>query len=844
VLRMVSLQPGGNLVISAAKGISVDIEKIDGKTGPALIDALVARDPDMAWLKDLADQGEIDWNEVEAVHERWSEEQESLGAGASAVIAIVVTTLTGGTGTGTVGGWVGNTTGVNALGVASSAVASSAATQLTLGTINNGGKLDRAFSDLGSRESLEGLGVGALTAGLTVGIDKLFDEVWKVGRLDPSKPVETNAVYGITKGFDLADWRGQLGFTLHRATEGLMNAAVMDAVYGGDFSDYLRDSMESQGNDVLSALAFYKVGDFADGTSFEAAFEKDLDKARDYTEGGLGRILAHGLVGGAVTEVTSGDFKTGFVAAGLNQWATPGMNKVFGEEGPWRTAGSQLAGLAGALLAGGDLNTGSWIAKQADSYNRQLHVREMYVLLNSPEVDEFAEQRGMTREEAVSLLAKNLAWRVDSKWNDEQHIMDAYDPGAQALLDQFASAGYADSNGRALFQKEFDYDVDAFDNELMYADGLAPGRRWTFDDLTVFYVENLVSPTVRSDMYAFGGTAYQGMEAGGSEYIDGRIDDIQSVLGVVAESPLDVAASALEGLASTLYDYSAIRLALDPSGYYQDSMAAVDAAGEGYTTWRTADERAALAMLHGQYEQAGVIATGDVLTNTGLALEFAGLGSVVGSFGKLSYDMVGSATYRVETGSARWGPNGIALNGFESASSNLTYGLDSVSIGSIELERITPEALGISSLSENQRLLSMWTDSMRHLSLAQTKAGDRYRAYLDAMSSGSLSREVLRSAYDEVAVQFRRRLKAAQVAGEHFVGYDFERIHHWNWPITDFPADATNASKLFPVSHDVHMQIHRVTTIGPHPTKNPINPINVIDASPQSVLPDNYFSSN
>src|SRR5690606_22498570 len=175
VLRMVSLQPGGNLVIKAADGISVDIEKIDGKTGPALVDALVANNPDMAWLKDLADQGEIDWNEVEAVHERWSEEQESLGAGASAVIAIVVTTLTGGTAAGTVGEWVGSTTGVNALGVASSVVASSAATQLTLGTINHGGKLDRAFSDLGSRESLEGLGVGALTAGLTTGLDALFD---------------------------------------------------------------------------------------------------------------------------------------------------------------------------------------------------------------------------------------------------------------------------------------------------------------------------------------------------------------------------------------------------------------------------------------------------------------------------------------------------------------------------------------------------------------------------------------------------------------------------------------------------------------------------------------------
>lgn len=136
----------------------------------------------------------------------------------------------------------------------------------------------------------------------------------------------------------------------------------------------------------------------------------------------------------------------------------------------------------------------------------------------------------------------------------------------------------------------------------------------------------------------------------------------------------------------------------------------------------------------------------------------------------------------------------------------------------------------------------MWTDSMKYLSTAQTKGGDKYRAYLNGMSEGNVSQDVARTAYDNVAVQFRRRLKVEQSNGAIFNGYDFERIHHWNWPIGNYAADATNASKLFPVSHNKHMDIHKAATSGPHPTSSPINPVNVLDNPPMSILPNNYFN--
>lgn len=156
--------------------------------------------------------------------------------------------------------------------------------------------------------------------------------------------------------------------------------------------------------------------------------------------------------------------------------------------------------------------------------------------------------------------------------------------------------------------------------------------------------------------------------------------------------------------------------------------------------------------------------------------------------------------------------------------------------------RVTPKSMGVHSISENPQLLEMWTDSMKYLHSANTKGGDKYRAYLEAMSNGDVSKEVARAAYDEVAVQFRKRVKVAQANGQVFNGYDFERLHHWNWPIGNYAEDATNASKLFPVSHDTHMDVHKAATNGPHPTNSPINPINVLDAPPSSELPYNYFN--
>lgn len=46
------------------------------------------------------------------------------------------------------------------------------------------------------------------------------------------------------------------------------------------------------------------------------------------------------------------------------------------------------------------------------------------------------------------------------------------------------------------------------------------------------------------------------------------------------------------------------------------------------------------------------------------------------------------------------------------------------------VKRGTPESLGVNAMAQDQRLVSMLTDSLKHLSAAQTKGGEKYRAYL------------------------------------------------------------------------------------------------------------------
>ena len=62
------------------------------------------------------------------------------------------------------------------------------------------------------------------------------------------------------------------------------------------------------------------------------------------------------------------------------------------------------------------------------------------------------------------------------------------------------------------------------------------------------------------------------------------------------------------------------------------------------------------------------------------------------------------------------------------------------------------------------------------------------RSYFKGMNTAEgPTAEQMRKAFDVVAKEFKAKVKAAQASGEVFEGYDFERIHHWNWKLDMYP---------------------------------------------------------
>lgn len=406
----------GNLAIDAAEGMTIDLKDIDQHSVSQLIDGMVANNPDLAWLKEADANGEVDWQRVKEMHDSWEYESQSMGAATALVVAIVVTVLTAGAGAGA-GAAVAGATGTGAAGVAATAaVVTGAATTSASALINNQGDLGATLDSLDHSETYQGLAVSGITAGFMTGVDYVFGGT-------------TDSVNNITKGFDLGTADGVAGFTLHNAAQATVSAGVSSSIYGTSFTDVLNSNLENQGNNVLSALAFYQVGTWGNKLAGYQLDNRSLGGYQLFAEGGLGRMTMHALVGGGVTEITGGDFATGAAGAGLSQLLSNPIGSAAVELGgeqhknDWHIAGAQLAGIAGALAVDGDVNDGAWIAKQADTYNRRFHAEETKALEErAKELEREKNEKIFFSSSQYSLSSLFLAMgqaRVSEEQNDK-----------------------------------------------------------------------------------------------------------------------------------------------------------------------------------------------------------------------------------------------------------------------------------------------------------------------------------------------------------------------------------------------------------------------------------------
>ena len=423
----------GNLAIEAAEGLTIDVKQIDQASVSGMIDGMVANNPDLAWLKEAEARGDVNWQQVKEIHDSWDYESQSMGAASALVVAIVVTVMTAGAAAGA-GSIVAGATSTGAAGAAATAaVVTGAATTGASALINNQGDLGATLDSLDHSETYQSLAVSGITAGFMTGVDYVFGGT-------------TDSVNNITKGFDLNTPEGMAGFTLHNAAQAGVSAGVSSSIYGTSFSDAFEANLESQGNNVLSALAFNQVGNLTTNLYGGAKTEA---MAALWKEGGLGHAGLHAVVGGAVTDATGGEFATGAAAAGLNQLlSTPldsaagaGQSSLFGGGyDAWRVAGAQLAGIAGAVAVDGDVNDGAWIAKQADTYNRQLHKEENAVITALREGETAEDKR---RLNAAACYLVRCAEGIPEGDSHKADLVALQEEGAayQAEQDQLEETG-------------------------------------------------------------------------------------------------------------------------------------------------------------------------------------------------------------------------------------------------------------------------------------------------------------------------------------------------------------------------------------------------------------------
>lgn len=320
-LRQTQIVAQGNLAIKAVEGLKIDLKHIDQKTVSQTIDAMVQADPQLAWLKEAEQRGDVDWRRVQEVHDSWKYSNSGLGAAPSLAIAIVAAAY---------------------LGQVYGAMASNLAT----GTINNGGDFGKGLKFATSSNALKGYAVAGATAYL---VSPQLDEMFGVS---------TDNVNKVTKGFDLSTMSGLGGFATYSIIQGLSQAGMQTAAFGGSFADNLGDAMAGQATNLAMAAGFNLIGDWADGK---------------FDSGSPHKVMAHALMGGLLAQATGGDFKTGAMAAGANEALVNVLSNMAGGEEKLELMASQLTGLLAATVVDGDVAKGAEIAKNATAYNQQAH---------------------------------------------------------------------------------------------------------------------------------------------------------------------------------------------------------------------------------------------------------------------------------------------------------------------------------------------------------------------------------------------------------------------------------------------------------------------------------------
>jgi filamentous hemagglutinin len=331
-LRQSELTAQGDLVISAVGKIHADVLQVNKQTVSESIDAMAKADPKLAWLKELDEQGGIDWRQVQEVHTSFKYANSGMGPAAQMIVAILMTVLLGPAGAGLSG--------------ATLAGAASLATTGAVATINNKGDLGAGLKAVASKDGLTNAAIATITAGVA---DKYLGDMTMTKQVNGKTVIDLGSIEAVS----------------HFAGQQLINnasAAAIAKAFGRDVT--LAGILQSTVYSTLSAYSFDQVGNLQLKT------------------GSPEKIALHALVGGMIAEASGSDFAVGAMAAGVNETFANQLRRLSAQMNPeyrdhLMLMSSQLLGVVAAAAVAGDdansLQTGSFVAGNATQYNNLNH---------------------------------------------------------------------------------------------------------------------------------------------------------------------------------------------------------------------------------------------------------------------------------------------------------------------------------------------------------------------------------------------------------------------------------------------------------------------------------------
>ncbi|WP_462110275.1 two-partner secretion domain-containing protein [Campylobacter concisus] len=373
--------------------------KLDATTFKAINDSLNSEEFKEGVIRELRSNSntpidEETINQVKAVlnSKEWEDKTTTLSGMGALIITAIVTFLTAGAGGAVAAGVLGSaaaasSTASAAISAMTTAVIANSTVQLTNNLLSHG-KVKFDTSSLA--KSAISAGVGSYVSNYISSISTLSN---------------TNIINTPTYTFSYAD--------LLSSTS---NAAINSAIYKTNFKDALLSNLISKATDN----AYKAVGNYSSN-------ESNINSNSLFKESGLGKIALHSAVGALSAKLSHENVAAGALSGAVNEAISSALHKDTSNMSTKeleaynnkRLLASQLIGIIAGGIANGDkgANTGYKITTSADTYNRQLHQREID-FINSM-ADDYATKNNISKEQAVKILYTAASVLVDKgSYND------------------------------------------------------------------------------------------------------------------------------------------------------------------------------------------------------------------------------------------------------------------------------------------------------------------------------------------------------------------------------------------------------------------------------------------